>query len=105
MASEDASAVCTHRCGDETGASLVPRLGGIPEPAAGAAGGVRGAAAERVEDGRRGESSDELDVGLVAWHAHGRHLDGVLRARLQAVDSPLKIAASIGLTRRERRTI
>ena len=94
--------VCTHRCGDETGGSLVPRLGGIPKTASGAAGGVRGVAAERVEDGGRGESTDELDVGLVAWHAHGRHLNGVLRARLQAIDSPLKIAASIGLWRREK---
>lgn len=85
----------THRCGDKTGSSLVPRLGGIPETAAGAARGVCGVTAEGVEYGGWGVGPDELDIGFVAWHAYGRHLDGVLRAWLQAVDSPLKIAASV----------
>ena len=87
--------ICTHRCGDKTGSSLVPSLGGLSDTAPGAAGGVCGVTAEGVEYGGRGVSSDEFDIGFVAGHAHGSHLDGVLRAWLQTIDSPLKIAASI----------
>ena len=87
--------ICTHRCGDKTGSSLVPRFGGIPKTAAGAAGGVRGVAAEGVEYGGRGVGPDELDIGFIAWHAYDRHLYGVLGTRLQAIDSPLKIAAGV----------
>ena len=85
----------THRCGNGTGSSLTTRFGGITETAAGAAGGVCGVAAEGVEYRGWRIGPDELDVGFVAWHTDGRHLDGVLRARLQPIDSPLKIAAGV----------